>query len=94
MNYWLCVTNEENWNIVKEKGIWGVPRNSKKQIENVSVGDQIVFYVMPKRLFGIFEAISKPFESREALFRWDEFGNKRVFHIELKSNLYRGIGIR
>jgi len=84
LNYWLCVTNEENWNIVKEKGIWGVPKKSKKQIESVKIGDQIVFYVIPKRISGIFEAISNAFESQDILFKWDEFGRNEIFPYRIK----------
>ena len=35
VNYWLCVTNEENWRVVKERKIWGVPREDYDLIFNV-----------------------------------------------------------
>lgn len=53
MNYWLCITNEENWKVVKEKNIWGVSR--KKDLENVRVGDVLVLLSQtrknPRRTF-------------------------------------------
>ena len=80
MRYWLCVTNEENWQKVKEKKVWGVPaKRGKRQIETVKRGDCLVFYVMPKRIGGIFEATSEPFESSKKIFSWAEFGRPEIF---------------
>ena len=30
MTYWLCITNEENWNVVKTKNVWGVADTVKE----------------------------------------------------------------
>lgn len=78
--YWLCVTNEDNWNVIKIKRIWGVPeKRGRCQIKDVRPGDQLVFYVTPKRIGGIFEAISEPFESNEKVFSWADFGREEHF---------------
>ena len=80
MKYWLCVTNEDNWQTIKEKKVWGVPaKRGKRQMEAVKRGDCLVFYVMPKRIGGIFEAASEPFESSEKIFNWTEFGRPEIF---------------
>ncbi|MEM2352493.1 MAG: EVE domain-containing protein [Thermoproteota archaeon] len=84
MNYWLCVTNEENWKVVKERKIWGVPKRNRRQIEAVKPGDLLVFYVMPKRIMGIFKAVSGTFESDELIFSWGEFGREEVFPYRVK----------
>jgi predicted RNA-binding protein len=68
MKYWLCVTNKDNWRIIKEKKIWGVPERRKGLIQRVEQGDLLVFYVKPKRVGGIFKASSKPFESKDKVF--------------------------
>jgi predicted RNA-binding protein len=39
MNYWLCITNEENWKVIREKNIWGVPERHKNTIAKVKFGD-------------------------------------------------------
>jgi predicted RNA-binding protein len=85
VNYWLCVTNEDNWNVIKKQKIWGVPeKRGKRQIEDVKLGDLLVFYIIPKRIGGIFKAISEPFESREKIFNWADFGREEIFPFRLK----------
>jgi len=80
MKYWLCVTNEENWQTIKEKRVWGVPaKRGKRQMDAVKRGDCLIFYVKPKRIGGIFEAASEPFESSEKVFSWAEFGRPEIF---------------
>ena len=90
MKYWLCVANEENWGIAKEKNIWGVSERHKNQLNKVEVNDLIVFYlrqeklmdkVFPSRISGIFKVASKPFKD-ERRFLVLSLG-KRYSHIEL-----------
>ena len=87
--YWICVTNEENWEVVKKRRVWGVPERRKRQIERVKAGDYLVFYVMPKRIGGVFKAVSKPFQSDDRLFSWGEFGRDEVFpyRVELEPTI-------
>ena len=90
VNYWLCVTNQDNWNVVKMHKIWGVPeRRGRRQIEGVKPGDYLVFYVTPKRVGGIFRVVSEPFESREKVFSWADFGREEVFpfRVRLEPNI-------
>ncbi|MCD6456376.1 MAG: EVE domain-containing protein, partial [Methanophagales archaeon] len=77
MNYWLCVANEENWGIAKEKNIWGVSERHKNQLNKVEVNDLLVFYlrqeklmdkVFPSRISGIFKAVSKAFKDEKKIF--------------------------
>lgn len=35
MTYWLCITNEENWQVVKQKNVWGVAQRHKNTIAKV-----------------------------------------------------------
>ena len=85
MNYWLCVTNEDNWKVVRARKVWGVPeRRGKRQIEAVKSGDYLVFYVTPKRVGGIFRVVSEPFESREKVFSWADFGREEVFPFRVR----------
>ena len=79
VNYWICVTNEDNWEIIRKKEIWGVPKRFRKLIGKVRKGDLLVFYVCPKKISGIFQAISEPFENKERLFSCEGFGREEVF---------------
>ncbi|HDN02200.1 MAG TPA: EVE domain-containing protein, partial [Candidatus Bathyarchaeota archaeon] len=58
VNYWLCVTDRANWQVIRDKLVWGVSDRYKSVIEQVRVGDVLVFYVKPKRICGIFEVAS------------------------------------
>lgn len=94
MNYWICITNEENWNIVRNKKVWGVSERHKNQISRVKPGDVLVFYVKqergekgvkPSKIVGIFEATSKPFKDDSKIFSPVGFGDERFPHrVKLK----------
>ena len=84
VNYWLCITNSENWHIIKEKKIWGVPYRSRGLIQKVKLGDMLVFYVSPKRITGVFRAVSKPFEDRSKIFSCKEFGREEIFPFRVR----------
>ena len=66
--YWLCVTTNESWNVVKKQRIWGVSERNRRKIERVKPGDFLVFYVKPKKIAGIFKATTKSFEDNERIF--------------------------
>ncbi len=56
--YWLFVTNEENWNIIKKKDIYGFNDKSKKDLEKLNVGDLVIVYIIGKQIGGAFEIVS------------------------------------
>lgn len=69
MKYWLCITNEANWEIIKTKKVWGVIDKHKGKIAMTREGDELIFYVKPMRVGGIFEVISKPFREKTPIFK-------------------------
>ena len=69
MKYWLCVTNKDNWKIIQKKKIWGVPKNKKGIMSRVKIGDDLIFYVKPKKIGGVLKAASESFESEKKIFR-------------------------
>jgi len=91
MAYWLCVTTEVNWSVVKERNVWGVAERFKGAIQRVKPGDKLVFYVMqtrknkdviPSRITGIFEAISEPYKESTKLFK--PYGSEQTFPYRVK----------
>jgi len=84
VNYWLCVTNEENWDIIRRKRIWGIPARYKWLISKVQKGDFFVFYVSPKKITGIFQAVSEPFKDYRRLFSYKGFKRKEIFPHRVK----------
>lgn len=78
MRYWICVTTQDNWEIIKRKNVWGVTERAKNILSRVSVGDRLIFYVIqtrkdgeviPSRLVGIFEVASKPYYDDKHVFK-------------------------
>jgi predicted RNA-binding protein len=78
-NYWLCITNEENWNIMRKQKVWGIPERYKGLIGKVRKGDFLVFYVSPKKIAGVFQAASEPFEDRKKIFSHEGFEKREIF---------------
>jgi len=78
MKYWVCVTTQDNWEIIKSKNVWGVTERAKNILSRVAVGDRLIFYVIqtrkdgeviPSRLVGIFEVASKPYYDDKPVFK-------------------------
>jgi predicted RNA-binding protein len=78
MRYWLCVTNQENWEVIREKNIWGVEERHRNTISKVRPGDKLLIYVMgtkkddeslPPRIVAAYEAISETFTDSSSIFK-------------------------
>jgi len=48
-NYWLAITNEENYQIIKEKDVYVFNNSNKKYFDAIKVGDFIFMYVIRKK---------------------------------------------
>jgi len=81
MAYWLCVTNRENWEVIRKRRIWGVSSRSASKISKVKRGDTLVFYKIqdkesPSQVVGIFEATSDPFYDEKPVFSGGVFPHR------------------
>jgi predicted RNA-binding protein len=88
VNYWLCVTNPENWTIIREKKVWGVTERYKDKIKRVKPGDFLIFYVKPKKIAGIFKAVTESFKDEEEIFIGTEFWEGKIFPYRIKLQPY------
>ena len=70
MKYWLCITTEDNWKIIRDKNIWGVPERHKNTIAKVKPGDKLLIYVKQERIgrdvkesriMAVYEVVSEVF---------------------------------
>ena len=84
VRYWLCITNDENWKVIKTKHIWGVSERRKNKLESVEIGDYMIFYVKPARIGGIFKVASKPYVDKRKIFTYSGFSGKEVFPYRVK----------
>jgi len=78
MKYWLCVTNQENWEVIREKNIWGVEERHRNTISKVKPGDRLLIYVMgtkkenetlPPKIVAAYEAVSEMFTDPSSIFK-------------------------
>jgi predicted RNA-binding protein len=78
MKFWLCITNEENWEVIKEKNVWGVEERHRNAIAAVKPGDRLLIYVMstkkeketlPPRIVAAYEAASGVLRDSERIFK-------------------------
>lgn len=84
MKYWMCITNEDNWKIIRQKRVWGVPENRRCQIAEVMPKDNLIFYLKPKRVVGIYLVETSFFESKETMFKTEGFLEKEKFPFRIK----------
>ena len=60
MACWLFAVSEENWGVVREMNVFGVPERARRAVELVKPGDTLVFYVSKKnskRLGGLIVGV-------------------------------------
>ena len=88
MNYWICITTKDNWNVIGSEHIWGVKYSQKRKIERIEIGDKIIFYVKGGILKGIFESNSRMYESEEKLFKPHQLSiQNEIYPLRIKLNL-------
>lgn len=92
MAYWLCITTEENWNVIKQKNIWGVAERHQKTIEKVKPRDKCLIYVMatkknketiPPRIVAAYEVVSKVFKDSSRIFKSQPYKNE-IYPLRIK----------
>jgi len=88
MAYWLCITNDENWEVIKKRNIWGVSERHKNTIGKVKKGDKLLIYVKqgkvndevkPSRIVGAYEVVSNVFRDSTRIFSSKGFIKNEVF---------------
>ena len=81
-NYWLTITNIENWEIIKDRLIYAFNEKNKPFFDELKTGDLIVMYVIPKKIGGLFEVTFKKSNEKTNLR-----GDKYLHRINLKKIL-------
>jgi predicted RNA-binding protein len=89
--YWVGVINEENFEILLEKNLFGLKYDFQKRVKNLDAGDFIVFYILGKKIAGVFEITSKPYETNKEIFNRYlypiRFDLKKIGKVEKKNLL-------
>ncbi|MBR1368483.1 hypothetical protein RJ53_02770 [Methanocalculus chunghsingensis] len=93
MTYWFASSNRDNWEIIRQKNIWGIPKRNKSIIDRVTPGDAILIYVaqqkdgdeiLPSAVAGAFEVVSDGYEDSAPLFITPERMGDEVFPYRMK----------
>ncbi len=93
MAYWLCITTEENWNVIKEKNVWGVPERHKNTIAKVKSGDKLLIYlkqerdkdrIVEPRIVAVYETTSEVFKDSKRIFKTPEGMGNESFPLRIK----------
>ena len=93
MPYWLCITTEENWKVIKQKNIWGVPERHKNTIAKVKPGDKLLIYlkqerdkdkIVEPRIVAVYEAASEVFKESSKIFKTPPGMSNEIFPLRIK----------
>lgn len=93
MTYWICITNRENWEVIKRHNVWGVPKKHKNTLSRVKPGDKLVIYVrqekdkegnlLEPKIVGIYEVTSEPYVDFSRIFK-PHRGGKETYPYRVK----------
>ena len=93
MKYWLCITTEENWRVIREKNVWGVPDRHKNTIARVKPGDKLLIYLKQERdkeeikeprIVAVYEAVSEVFRDSSRIFKSPRGMGNETFPLRIK----------
>ena len=93
MTHWIASSNRDNWKILEQKHIWGVPKRNRTLMQRVKPGDTILVYVrqekkddiiLPSAIAGAYEVISEPYEDHTRLFITPPQMGDEVFPFRMK----------
>jgi len=83
MSFWITITNDENWGIIKEKGVYAFKKQS--DFSKLAEHDIIVIYVKGSKIAGAF-SILKLEETQELIFHNKEYKYKLYLKKEVVPN--------
>jgi len=93
MAFWLCITTEENWEVIKSKNVWGVPERHKNTISRVKPGDRLLIYLKQERredrlveprIVAEYEATSEEFSDHSKIFKAPKGMGNETFPLRIK----------
>ncbi len=93
MNYWLCITTEDNWKVIKEKNVWGVPERHKNTIAKVKPKDKLLIYlkqerkkdkIVEPRIVAAYEVASEVYRDSKKIFKSPPNMRNETFPLRIK----------
>jgi predicted RNA-binding protein len=88
MNYWLFITNPENWAVTKEKKVLGYAKRYEKALSRVHNGDRCLVYVTKDSIVnGEYEINSDVYYDKKRIFHAAPTAPAESFPLRLKLKL-------
>ena len=88
MNYWIFITNPENWGVTKEKKVVGYAERYKNALSRVHKGDKCLIYVTKESIVnGEYEIGSDVYDDEKSIFHAAPTAPTEVFPLRLKLKL-------
>jgi|GEM_PF-110056 len=93
MKYWFCITTEDNWKVIRDKNVWGVPERHKNIIAKVKPGDKLLIYAKQEKIgdelkesrgVAIYEVLSEVFRDSKKIFKTPKGMGNEVFPYRIK----------
>lgn len=92
MACWLCITTEDNWNVVRQRNVWGVAERHANTIARVKPKDKCLMYVMttkknreiiPPRIVAAYEVASEVSRDTTRIFKSPPYKNE-IYPLRIK----------
>jgi predicted RNA-binding protein len=93
MAFWLCITNEENWEVIRSKNVWGVSERHRNTISKVKKGDRLLIYLKQERkeerveetrIVAEYEVSSEVFRDSSRIFKSPKGMGNETFPLRIK----------
>jgi len=81
MNYWVCSTTSDSFEVVKAKNIWAVRDGigGKWSVKAIKIDDVIVFYVKKAKQFqGVYKVVSPWYRTQEIVWPEEKAQGKKT----------------
>jgi predicted RNA-binding protein len=93
MNYWLYITNSENWKVTKETNTLGASTRYKNALSRMQIGDKCLVYVIGGRsdgektlpkIVGEYNVASKVFQDSTRIFKAPTNAPSEIFNLRIQ----------
>ena len=100
MNYWLYITNSDNWKVTKKLNILGASERHKNRLSRMELGDKCLVYVIgeiheakkiPAKIVAEYSVASEVFDDKTKIFNVPTYvkSESETFNVRIKIKLLR-----
>lgn len=95
MNYWLYITNSDNWEVTKKTNILGASHRHRNSLSRMKIGDKCLVYIISEwrkgemtqpKIVGAYRVASEVFNDDTRIFSSASYGSEEIFDFRIKLN--------